>query len=81
MRDILNDYLNVRNGERSVLSQRTDCMPRQGGRVICESLMSLKLEIKESNSLSPDQKEELQAAIEKLWLAKECNKMSIDNIS
>jgi hypothetical protein len=43
--------------------------------------MSLKLEIKEANNLSPAQKEELQAAIEKLWLAKECNKMSIDNIS
>jgi hypothetical protein len=80
MRNILNTYLDARNGEGSTFNQRTERMPRQGGRTICESLMSLNLEIEEATNLTRAQKEDLQAAVKKLWLARECDKMSIDEI-
>jgi hypothetical protein len=78
MRDILISRLNARKSEANPLYERTERMPRQPGRIICESLMSLKEEIDETSHLTPEQKADLQSAIKKLWLARGCDKMSIE---
>jgi hypothetical protein len=77
MHDILISRLNARKSEANTLSQGAERMPRQPGRIICESLQSLKIEISEMGDLTDKQKKELNAAIKKLWLARGCDKMSL----
>lgn len=76
MRDILISRLNARRDEANTSSQRTERMPRQPGRIICESLESLQQEINEMRDLTPVQKADLLEAAKKLWLVRGCDKMS-----
>lgn len=78
MRDILISRLNPRSNGADVPTARTKRMPRQPGRIICDSLKSLKEDINEMNHLTPSQKADLNEALKKLWLARGCDRMSLE---
>ncbi|MBW4652688.1 MAG: hypothetical protein KME20_06645 [Kaiparowitsia implicata GSE-PSE-MK54-09C] len=77
IRDILMARLDARKSHAEPYGKRAPNMayqqPQQPGRIICESLSSLKEEIEK---MQPPNKAELTEAVHKLWLFRGCDRMS-----